>query len=282
MALLFVPIAGARPVLSFGGDVILVLYLLGLGRFFTITAAMDTASPFEGMGAAREAYFPIICEATLFTILVLFFLITGEVRLAAFFESAAPLTLWQTAGASLIFVIPALFVVLLTESSRVPVDDPATHLELTMIHEVMILDHSGPDLALIELGSFFKLFFYAALLARLLCPFSLGHPAADAGAFVGRDALIYVVVGVVESVIARYRMDRVPMFVLTSFALALLRHGRSAWSSSNDRSGRHQLDPRPALRADRLRRWPPAGADQGRGLPGDRRLAGAAAHRATS
>jgi formate hydrogenlyase subunit 4 len=221
MAMLFVPIAGVKPVLSFSGDAILVLYLLGLGRFFTITAAMDTASPFEGMGAAREAYFPIICEATLFTILVLFFLITGEVRLAAFFEGGAPLTLWQTAGASLIFVIPALFVVLLTESSRVPVDDPATHLELTMIHEVMILDHSGPDLALIELGSFLKLFFYSALLTRLLCPVSLGHPAADAGVFLGVMLLIYVAVGVVESVMARYRMDRVPIFVLTSFALAL-------------------------------------------------------------
>ncbi len=220
MVLLFLPVAGAAPILSFNGDVILVLYLMGLGRFFTITAAMDTASPFEGMGAAREAYFPIICEAALFTMLILFYLMTGEVRLAAYFAGEQPLALWQTAGAPLLFVIPALFVVLLTESSRVPVDDPATHLELTMIHEVMILDHSGPDLALIELGSLFKLLFYSALLSRLLCPFTFAHPAAGPAAFIGVMALIYVAVGVIESVMARYRMDKVPMFVLTSFALA--------------------------------------------------------------
>lgn len=219
MALLFLPMAGQRPLLSFDGDVIFVLYLLGLGRFFTIAAAMDTASPFEGMGAAREAYFPIICEATLFMMLVLFYILTGEIHLAAYFSGAQPLGLWQAAGASLLFVVIALFIVLLTESSRVPVDDPATHLELTMIHEVMVLDHSGPDLAMIELGAFFKIFFYATFIARLACPVSLGTPAADALLFFAVLALVYVAVGVTESVMARYRMDKVPQFVLTSFAL---------------------------------------------------------------
>ena len=108
----------------------------------------------------------------------------------------------------------------LTESSRVPVDDPATHLELTMIHEVMVLDHSWPDFGLIELGSFFKLFFYSSLIARLICPFTLGHPAVDAGLFFIVLGLVYTAVGVTESVMARYRMDKVPQFVLTSFALA--------------------------------------------------------------
>ncbi|MFZ0132009.1 MAG: NADH-quinone oxidoreductase subunit H, partial [Desulfobacterales bacterium] len=208
------------PLFSFHGDVILLLYLLGLGRFFTIAAAMDTASPFEGMGAAREAYFPIICEATLFMVLILFAILTGQVNLAAYFAGGQPLFLWQAAGASLLFVVMALFIVLLTENSRVPVDDPATHLELTMIHEVMVLDHSGPDLALIELGSFFKLFFYAAMVTRLVFPFPIGHPAAAAGLFFLALAGVYAAVGIVESVMARYRMDKVPQFVLTSFALA--------------------------------------------------------------
>jgi formate hydrogenlyase subunit 4 len=88
--LMFLPIAGQPPIISFQGDVILLLYLLGLGRFFTIAAAMDTASPFEGMGAAREAYFPIICEATLFMILILFYVITGELSLAAYFRPVSP------------------------------------------------------------------------------------------------------------------------------------------------------------------------------------------------
>ncbi len=217
--LMFLPIAGQPPLFSFHGDVIFLLYLLGLGRFFTIAAAMDTASPFEGMGAAREAYFPIICEATLFMMLVLFYILTGELKLAAYFSEGQPLSLWQTAGAPLLFVVFALFIVLLTENSRVPVDDPATHLELTMIHEVMVLDHSGPDFALIELGSFFKLFFYATLVTHLLCPFGFGAPAANTILFFVILALVYVAVGVTESIMARYRMDKVPQFVLTSFAL---------------------------------------------------------------
>jgi formate hydrogenlyase subunit 4 len=151
-----------------------ILYLLGLGRFFTIAAAMDTASPFEGMGAAREAYFPIICEATLFMILILFYILTGELRLAAYFSGSQPFGLWQAAGSPMLFVVIALFIILLTENSRVPVDDPATHLELTMIHEVMVLDHSGPDFGFIELGSFCKLFFYASIVARLIIPLNQG------------------------------------------------------------------------------------------------------------
>lgn len=218
--LMFLPIAGQPPLFSFNGDVILLLYLLGLGRFFTIAAAMDTASPFEGMGAAREAYFPIICEATLFMILILFTILTGQLSLAAYFWTGQPLMLWQTAGSPLLFVVIALFIILLTENSRVPVDDPATHLELTMIHEVMVLDHSGPDFALIELGAFLKLFFYATLVSLLICPFSLGSPGADIGLFFCILAVVYAAVGVTESVMARFRMDKVPQFVLTSFALA--------------------------------------------------------------
>ena len=219
-ALMFLPIAAQPPLFSFNGDIILLLYLFGLGRFFTIAAAMDTASPFEGMGAAREAYFPIICEATLFMILILFTILTGQLSLAAYFSSGQPLMLWQTAGSPLLFVIIAFFIILLTENSRVPVDDPATHLELTMIHEVMVLDHSGPDFALIELGSFLKLFFYATLVSLLICPFSFGSTLADTGLFFCILALVYAAVGVTESVMARYRMDKVPQFVLTSFALA--------------------------------------------------------------
>ncbi|HCY87303.1 MAG TPA: hydrogenase [Desulfobacteraceae bacterium] len=218
--LLFLPIAGFDPVFSFKGDVILVLYLLGLGRFFTIAAAMDTASPFEGMGAAREAYFPILCEAAMFMILIFFYRITGMVQLSAFFAGAGTAGLWQAAGAPLIFIVIALFIILLTENSRVPVDDPATHLELTMIHEVMVLDHSGPDFALIELGSFCKLFFYSAIISRLAFPFDTGIAGYNLGIFALVTGCVYLVVGVTESVIARYRMDKVPQFVLTSFALA--------------------------------------------------------------
>lgn len=218
--LLFLPIAGHRPVLSFNGDVIFVLYLLGLARFFTIAAAMDTASPFEGMGAAREAYFPIICEAAMFMILILFYRITGDLSLSAYLSGGQPFGLWQAAGPPLLFVVIALFIVLLTENARVPVDDPATHLELTMIHEVMVLDHSGPDFSLIEMGAFLKLFFYATFVARLILPFEMGNPLLNLALFSVGVLAVVVAVGVMESVMARYRMDRVPRFVLTAFALA--------------------------------------------------------------
>ena len=220
VALLFLPMAGRLPVISFDGDIIVVLYILGLGRFFTIAAAMDTASPFEGMGAAREAYFPIICEAGFFMILIFFYRLTGQLQLAAYFTGKNTLFLWHTAGAPLFFVIIAFFIILLTENARVPVDDPATHLELTMIHEVMVLDHSGPDLALIEMGASCRLFFYAAIVSRLLVPFDPIFPGALLVLFGIGLAGVYLAVGVTESTIARYRMDEVPQFILASFALA--------------------------------------------------------------
>ncbi len=220
VALMFLPIAGRLPLISFNGDVIFVLYLLGLGRFFTIAAAMDTASPFEGMGAAREAYFPIICEATMFMILILFIKITGILSLSGYFAGPQALFIWKAAGPQMFFIIIALFIVLLTENARVPVDDPATHLELTMIHEVMVLDHSGPDFAFIELGAFCKLFFYSTMVASLVFPFDMGTPMADIGLFWGSLLVVYAAVGVMESIMARYRMDLVPKFILTSFALA--------------------------------------------------------------
>jgi len=218
--LMFLPIAGHEPLFSFNGDVVFVMYLLGLGRFFTIAAAMDTASPFEGMGAAREAYFPIICEATTFMILILFYKLTGQLQLSAYFAGGNTIALWSMAGAPLLFTVIALFIVLLTENSRVPVDDPATHLELTMIHEVMVLDHSGPDLGLIELGSFCKLFFYSTIVSRLILPFDFGISGFALTLSIAGLLIVYLAVGVTESVIARYRMDEVPQFVLISFALA--------------------------------------------------------------
>jgi formate hydrogenlyase subunit 4 len=219
MVLLFFPFAGIGPVFSFHGDVIILLYLMGLGRFFTIIAALDTASPFEGMGAAREAYFSTLAEATLFAVLVLFFRLNGSLSFSAFFSGSTAINLWSPAASLLLLVIVALFIVLLTENSRVPVDDPATHLELTMIHEVMILDHSGPDLALIELGAYLKLFFYSAFITCLLYPFQLDNVYLNGLIFYGIMGLIYVLVGITESIMARYKMNLVPKFILTSFAL---------------------------------------------------------------
>ena len=219
LALLFFPFAGLPPLLSFTGDIIVVLYALGLGRFCTVLAALDTASPFEGMGAAREVFFASLAEIGLFVVLILFHRMGGGLSLAGWFAGPQAISLAGTQGALLLLVIVALFLLLLAENSRVPVDDPATHLELTMIHEVMILDHSGPDLALIEFGAHLRLLFSACLVASLLRPTLAAGPLANGLVFVGLLVLVYAAVGVTESITARLRMNLVPKFILTSFAL---------------------------------------------------------------
>ena len=219
IALFFFPFAGLPPLFAFHGDVIVLFYLLGLGRFFTIVAALDTGSPFEGMGAAREALFGTLAEAAIFAVLVLFFRMNGSLSLAGYFSGPLAISLFGSRGALLLLVVVALFMLLLAENSRVPVDDPATHLELPMIHEVMILDHSGPDLALIEFGAFAKLLFYASLVASLLKPATISGPIANTLIFFGLTTLVYVAIGITESITARLKMNMVPKYILTSFAL---------------------------------------------------------------
>ncbi len=222
LLLLFFPWVGIAPVCSFHGDVIMLFYLMGMGRFFTILAALDTASPFEGMGASREAFFSVLAEASIFCVLILFFRLTGSLSFAEFFVGTSVLNLMDAHGALLLLVVVALYIVMLTENSRVPVDDPATHLELTMIHEVMILDNSGPDLALIEIGAWFKLLFYSAFITSLINPFQVDNVLVDGLLFYAVVTFIYITIGVVESITARYRMDVVPKFILTSSILVFL------------------------------------------------------------
>jgi formate hydrogenlyase subunit 4 len=221
MILLFFPLAAIAPVFSFHGDVLVLFYVLAAGRFFTIAAALDTGSPFQGMGAAREAFFGTLAEASIFAILILFYRMNGALSFSEYFTGTTPISLTGPAGALLLLVIVALFMVLLTENSRVPVDDPATHLELTMIHEVMILDHSGPDLALIEIGSFYKLFFYSAFLTLIICPLNPSAGLVNLPIFYGVMAVIYMAIGVTESMMARLKMNLVPKFVLTSNILVV-------------------------------------------------------------
>lgn len=220
IALFFFPFAGCHSLFSFHSDVIVLFYLMGIGRFFTVIAAMDTASPFEGMGAAREVFFSTIAELSIFTVLILFYRLTGSLSFSEYFVGENPISLVGASGALIVFVVVAMFMVLLTENSRVPVDDPATHLELTMIHEVMILDHSGPDLALIELGGFYKLYFYAAFVTHLIFPFSSTNGLLlNTLIFLVIMTAVYATIGLVESVMARFKMNLVPKFILTSFAL---------------------------------------------------------------
>jgi formate hydrogenlyase subunit 4 len=216
------PATGAARVvapLSFPGNLILLAYLLGLGRFFTTLAALDTGSAFEGMGAAREVTFACLAEPAFFLGLLGLAKLTGSLELGVMLGGSLA-EHWGTAGASLALVLLAWFVVLLVENCRIPFDDPNTHLELTMIHEVMVLDHSGPAFGLVLYGAALKLFVFAALVVRLAVPVATGTPWLDWPVFVGGVLGVAVLVGVVESTMARLRLTHVPVLLVAACLLA--------------------------------------------------------------
>ncbi len=218
---LLVPLHSGRSPLGFPGDVLLFASLLGLGRFFTIAAAMDTGSSFEGLGASREAAFSALAEPALFLALAILCVPAQGVS----FEQAWSALPWESWGAShpaYLAAALALFVVLLAENSRIPVDDPNTHLELTMIHEVMVLDHGGPDLAFALQASAVKLFVVGALLVHVLLPIPAAGGWQGVLLFAGGQLALAVAIGVVESTMARLRLVWVPQLLVGASVIALV------------------------------------------------------------
>lgn len=214
---LLLPLVGPRAPVAFAGDLILFVYLFALSRFFTTAAALDTGSAFEGMGAARELTFSALAEPALFFGLLALARVTGSLSLSSVLaiDGAG----WHRASAALVLIVASWFIVLLAENSRVPFDDPNTHLELTMIHEVMVLDHSGPAFGLILYGSALKLFVFSALVTDVLLP-RTGIPLADAAATLGAVLATGVVIGLVESGMARLRLVRVPQLLIAASLVA--------------------------------------------------------------
>jgi len=225
-AALLVPLGKHPAPISFEGDMILFAYLFALGRFFTTVAALDTGSSFEGMGAAREVTFSCLAEPTLFFALITLTRLSGTMSLTPMLQHVT-LSLWMGTGPSLLLMLTGLFVVLLAENCRIPFDDPNTHLELTMIHEVMVLDHSGPYFGCILYGAALKLFLLGGLFANIAVPFESGNGLLDWGVFVCSMLMLALAIGVVESVMARLRLIRVPQLlvaamILTAFSLVLV------------------------------------------------------------
>lgn len=219
IAAMIVPLPGGKAPISFAGDFVVLTFLLGLGRFFTAMAALDTGSSFEGMGAAREMAFACLAEPALLVGLVVLAKLSGSLQLSAMLGESLAVH-WSTAGATLAMVLLSWFVVLLAENSRIPFDDPNTHLELTMIHEVMVLDHSGPALGAIGYAASIKLFIFAALIVRLMVPIFTGQPWLDGAIFLAGIMAIGVAVGAVESTMARLRMPQVPVLLLAACLLS--------------------------------------------------------------
>lgn len=221
LASTLIPFAGYSSLIAFDGDLILFIYLLGLSRFFMALSALDTGSSFEGMGASREVQFAIFAETPLFLSLAALARMTGHLSLSDIFSSLT--TYSQSSSGPILFLIAAsLFIVFLAENCRIPFDDPNTHLELTMIHEVMVLDHSGVDFAYILYGAALKFWLLAALLAGMVFGVSSHGVVLDYLFFILGMILLSVVVGTVESIFARLRLLKVPYLLMVGLSLAIL------------------------------------------------------------
>ena len=216
-----IPVLSSHSLLGFAGDVILAAYLLALGRMFTVLAAMDTGSSFEGMGASREVTFGTLSEPALFLSFIVMAMATKSLQLS---EMVGPQLYgaWSSVGPAMLLVVAALLIVLLTETCRVPVDDPATHLELTMIHEVMVLDHGGPDLAFITYAAALKFLLLGSILLHAAFPHPSWPAWIDAPLRLVELAGLAAVVGVIESSMARLRLNRVPLLLAGATVLAAL------------------------------------------------------------
>jgi len=226
VALLLTPLLSVPAALRFNGDIFFFVYVLGLLRFFMVLAALDTASAFEGMGASREVLFSALAEIALLAGLAALAVLSHTMSLSSLM--AAP---WSQAitgyAAALLFIGVAFFLVLLAEAARIPVDDPTTHLELTMIHEAMILDHGGVDLAFIEYTGAVKLWIMGALVVSVVMPWHTGGWQTDLILGIAGLAALAVVVGVVESSMARLKMLRVPQLLIVACIFATLAVGLS-------------------------------------------------------
>ena len=209
------PLGGIPGAVSFQGDMILMVFMLATVRFFTVLAALDTGSPFEGMGASREVQFAILTEAASVLCLAAIASASRSFSLSevyASFSMVTPVT---------VMISAALLMLLLTENARIPVDDPDTHLELTMIHEVMVLDHCGVDLCFIHYGAALKLWIFSALFSGICIPLRGTTPLA--GFLYGLAGVFFtaLIVGIVESTTARIKLVSLPRMLSLASVLAL-------------------------------------------------------------
>ena len=219
MAILFIPFGDQAGVLSFKGDFVFFAYVLALGKFFSILSALDTGSSFGGMGASREALYSLLVEPAFFILMGSLALLTGHTSFHEIFSSLHFGSYISYAIGTLAAFI--LVIIAMIENSRMPVDDPKTHLELTMIHEVMILDNSGFDLGLILYATNLKFAMYGAIIANLF--FTPGHELYySIPIFMGVQVLFAIVVGSIESFMARFRMNHNPQFIFTLTSISLL------------------------------------------------------------
>jgi formate hydrogenlyase subunit 4 len=221
-----VPVVFAAAPLEAAGGILLLVGTLALGRFALATAALDTGSPFGGMGASRDMTIAALAEPALMLGLFTSALAAGSLNLGVLVRGL--LQNGPSFHPSDLLAFAGLFIIVIAETGRIPVDNPATHLELTMIHEAMVLEYAGPDLALVEWASALKELLYLTLLADLFVPAGIATSAAPGAivlgllAWAGKVFLLTVAVTLVESTNAKLRLFRVPELVSVSLGLAFL------------------------------------------------------------
>jgi formate hydrogenlyase subunit 4 len=227
LAALLIPAVAAQAPLSLFGGVLSVVYLLALGRFFLALGGLDTGSSFGGLGSSREMTISALAEPALMLAVFTVAIAAGSTNLSIVAESALGQS-WRFLAPSQMLAFAALFIVLVAETGRIPVDNPATHLELTMIHEAMILEYSGPYLALIEWSAAIKQLVLMTLLVNVFFPFGLSAiwlPAAaliSLGVFIVKLLLLSAVVVLMETTNAKLRLFRVPELLAVAFVLSAL------------------------------------------------------------
>lgn len=218
MAIMVIPLGEYKGIISFEADFVFFAYVLGTGKFFNIISALDTGSSFEGMGASREALFSMFAEPAFFILMGSFALLTGH---SSFQEIFASLHFGSYISYILgVLATIVLLMITLVENSRMPFDDPNTHLELTMVHEVMVLDNSGFDLGMILYATNLKFAMYGALIANLFMgnfPLYLTIPI-----FFGLQIIFAVTIGLLESFTARFRMNHNAQYILILSSVSLL------------------------------------------------------------
>lgn len=219
IAIAMIPFGSQPGLISFKGDFVFFAYILGLGKFFMIIAALDTGSSFEGMGASREALYSLLAEPAFFILMGSFALLTGHTSFQEIFGSLH----FGSYISYAVGVLAGFVITLITliENSRMPIDDPKTHLELTMVHEVMILDNSGFDLGLILQAANLKFAMYGGLIANFfLTPGSELYFSIPI--FIATQIVFAVVIGFIESFMARFRMNHNPQYIFTLTSVSLL------------------------------------------------------------
>lgn len=216
--IILLPVFTSAPLLSFPGDIIVIAYFFGFARFLMIIAALDTGSSFEGMGASREAFYSLVAELSLFILFIIMAFSCQAFSLKDIFA-----VLFEKTGSFplLLLLACSLFTILLLECCRIPFDDPNTHLELTMIHEVMVLDYGSADLAMIEYTSALKMWIFSSLIVQIIVPdiftnLAVAHVVNIAGIF-----FVAIMVGVVESTLARFRLLKIPYVLMGVFAFLM-------------------------------------------------------------